>query len=142
MSEVIERVEQAIKNTIPEKYRKDLEIQRTKVTGHYNDKIIILETSIRKKKIAQAIFAYLIDSLNERDLKWIKRNLDQIIDEKGSLYLRLSKQDAYENKIRVASDNDIIRLKIVFRQYPRNNITDIKTFIVKHIEDRLNRQRE
>lgn len=140
MTEVIERVEQAIRNTIPEKYRKELEIKHTKVTGHYNDKIIIMETELRKKKMVKESFSYIIDSLNDSDLKWLRRNLDTIIDEKGFLYLRLSKQRAYENVVKLAKDNDIIRIKIGFRQYPRNNLQDIKQFILNKIEMRLKNQ--
>lgn len=137
MTEVPERVKQAIKNTIPEQFRKDLEIKETKVTGHYNDKIIIMETSLRKKKIVRENFLYLLKHLKEQDLKWLVRNLDTLIDEKGFLYLRLSKQKAYEGELKIAEDNDIIHLRIGFRQYPRNNLQDIKAFIldkIKYIE--------
>jgi RNA binding exosome subunit len=91
-----------------------LEIPREKFEefhfeGHWGNKILRVITEINKKETHQLI-EKILTKLTYIDRQNLLTNLDQYIDEKGSLYLRLDKQKICHNKISL-SDSEGIKIK-------------------------------
>ena len=110
-----EKVLAALKNILPEEL-KELEIDRIKSEGYYHDPILLMKGEIKKKKQIEMFLVFLSKKLDTRTKKYIARNIEKLIDDKGNLYLRFSKQDAFKGRLKIGS-RDIIWIKIHFRAY-------------------------
>lgn len=92
----------------------NLEILKEKIKefqfeGHWGNKILRVIIEIDKKETHQLI-EKILTKLTFIDRHNLLSNLDQYIDDKGSLYLRLDKQKICNNKISL-SDNEGIKIK-------------------------------
>ncbi len=115
-TEDLVKVKQALLNLIPREYRENLEIEEVKYEGHYGNPIVRLKVLVRGKK-ANEIFNYIISNLSESDRNILKVTLKNRIDERGHLYLRVSKQDASQGKITLYEGDDVVRI-VVTIDYP------------------------
>jgi RNA binding exosome subunit len=105
-----EKVKQAVKRIAP--YEHIFESQR--LSGHYEDPIILITSKITKKKEATNLLANIIKKLSSLDRQTLLDNLPNHVDPQGNLYLRLDKQKAYNGKVTL-HENDPIRIKIKFQ---------------------------
>jgi len=110
-----EKVLTALRNILPEEI-KDLPVEKIKSEGYYHDPIILIRLEVKKRKLIEAFLRFLAENFSERTKKYIARNIRKLIDDKGNLYLRLSKQDAYKGNLKIES-RDIIWIKVHFRAY-------------------------
>lgn len=85
-------------------------IKSSKLKGHFGNPVLLYKvrlTGAEADKFAQTLFS----SINVGDRKKIRYELPKHLDEHGSLYVRISKQLLFENKI-ATSETDIIRIKL------------------------------
>ena len=83
--------------------------QETEFEGHWGNKILKLTATLNKKESLSLIKKILgAISFVERDS--LLNNLQQHIDEKGNLFLRLDKQKICKNKISL-TENEGIKIK-------------------------------
>ena len=104
------KVQQAIKRIAP--YEHIFEVQR--LSGHYEDPIILITSKTTKKKEANDLLANIIKKLSTLDRQTLLDELPNHVDPSGNLYLRLDKQRAYNGKVTL-HENDPIRIKIKFQ---------------------------
>ncbi len=115
-TEDLAKVKQALLNLIPREYRENIKIEEVKYEGHYGNPIIRLKVLVKGKK-ANEIFNYIISNLSESDRNILKVTLKNRVDERGHLYLRISKQDALQGKITLYEGDDVVRI-VVTIDYP------------------------
>lgn len=108
-TEDLVRVRQVLLNLVPRELRGDLEIEEVKYEGHYGNPIVRLRILAKGKK-ANEIFNYIISNLSEPDRNILKATLKNRVDEKGHLYLRISKQEALQGEITLYEGDDIVRI--------------------------------
>ncbi len=95
----------------------DGEIESTKTEGHYGNPIIILEAQLKGRDCKR--FVELLKSrLPEFDLKRLKCELCERIDERCCLHIRFDKQAAYLGKVQLATTSDAIAIEIKVKAYP------------------------
>lgn len=123
ITEDLEKVFQAINNILPESSIKTILFTQKKLDGHYGNQIILLETRIKNKETLKTIFHKIRLKLNEQDKKYLEKKGNQHI-EKGKLFIRIDKQSAYLNEIKLGS-SDPIHLKIYFKKSRDEKTTDI-----------------
>jgi RNA binding exosome subunit len=108
-----EKVLTAIRNTLPKELGENATFQKTSLTGHYKNPIILFETKLMDKQHLPAALEKIAAGLSPLD----KEKLDSEIKlhlEKRNLYLRFNKQSAYQGELRFSS-NDPIHFKIHFK---------------------------
>jgi len=115
-TEDLAKVRRALLNLIPKEYKENIEIEEAKYEGHYGNPIVRLKVLVKGKK-ANEIFNYIISNLSEPDRKILKVTLKNRVDERGHLYLRISKQDASQGRITLYEGDDVIRI-VVTIDYP------------------------
>lgn len=110
--EDLDELKQAILNIFP-----DAEIEIEEAEGLTENRILILTGVISKKRQTKEFFNKLLE-LDREVLDKIINDLDKKVDENGNLFLRLSKEDAIDEKINIVDSGDSIHLKIKIAAYP------------------------
>lgn len=118
-TEVIERVVSAVTNLFPTDIHKGLEIHTQKTEGHSHTTITVVHVLLTEKKRCRTAFEFIINKLSPEDRRNLLRSLDLRLTDDCILFLRLDKQKAYLNEIRLQSTPDVIRVQIHLRYYPR-----------------------
>lgn len=119
-TEDLEKVLTAVHNVLPEESREEVEFERSDLTGYYNNPITLLETRIEGKKFLKAAFEKLACNLSTEDKRRLQRDIEQYT-EKRNLYIRLDKQSAYLNELKLTK-TDPIHIRIRFQIYFKKNI--------------------
>lgn len=118
-SEILSRVITAVRNLFPADLQEDLKIQTQNTVGVSHTNITLVSASLRGKRHCMTAFEFLIHSLTDSERLHIVHTLSRRIDERCSLFLRFDKQDAYLNKIRLATGNDVVSIRIHLQYFPR-----------------------
>ncbi len=109
-----EKVVTAVQHVLPSNHMEDTVFRKSKLQGHYGNPIILFETKIKNREAIKALVQNLSSRLDELDKETLLREIHLYL-EKGSLYIRLDKQAAFQGKIRLCK-SDPIRLRIRFRK--------------------------
>jgi hypothetical protein len=118
-----ERVLTATRNTLPKESIDTVTFKKSNLTGHHGNPIILYETRIKEKKQVQAAFEKLCSGLSVLNKEILANEVQQHVD-KGNLYVRLDKQSAYLNELKLSS-TDPIHLRIHFKKHSAEEVVDI-----------------
>ncbi|ELZ40353.1 hypothetical protein C463_15580 [Halorubrum californiense DSM 19288] len=88
------RVEQALFSLLPE----DVELDRVENVGHHGDRIAVLSARVERADEMR----HVLDRLAElEDLDRVLDELDERVDDNCALFLRLDKQAAFRDEVRL-----------------------------------------
>ena len=132
-TEITDRVVNAILNLFPEDVRKNVSITAEKAKGQSGDDISILSGNLKNKDECELTFDYILKHMEKKDRRTVKRSLDLRLNNNCVFFLRIDKQGAFLEKIRLADNADVIRARFYFRDSPRCKKKDA----MSHIEQRL-----
>ncbi len=118
-----EKVQTAIRNTLPEALAADIKFTKNEVTGHHGNPIIFYETKLTDKPTLPDALAKIAQDLSPLDKETLSEELKQHI-EKHNLYLRFNKQNAYLGTLKLAT-NDPIHFKIHFKNKTPQQIMEL-----------------
>lgn len=118
-----EKVLAAVRNILPMELRENLNFQKTGLTGHHGNPILLFETRLADKQVLPAVLRKLGAGLPVLDKETLANDLKLHL-EKRNLYLRLDKQSAFQSKPRF-SQNDPIHFKIHFKNKTFEEIVTI-----------------
>ena len=110
--EDLDELTDAILNIFP-----DASIEMEEAEGLTEDKIIILSGVVDKKRHTKSFFNRILE-LNQDQLDKLDNDLERKMDEKGNLFLRLSKEGAIEDEIEILDSGDSIHLKVKIAAFP------------------------
>ncbi|ELY54167.1 hypothetical protein C491_20287 [Natronococcus amylolyticus DSM 10524] len=88
------RVEQALRTFLP----KEFEIERVESEGHYGDRILVLSARVENADDVRHVLSRLADL---EDLDGLLGELDDRVTENTELFLRLDKQAAFGEEVRL-----------------------------------------
>ena len=94
--------------------------------GLLEEKMLILTGTISKKRETKEFFFFFFDSIGKDQLIKLYNDLDRKMDEKGNLFLRLSKEKALDEEWEILDGGDSIHLKIKIAAYPAKKEVAIK----------------
>jgi RNA-binding protein len=118
-----DKVQTAVRNLLPEELAQTLVFQKTSLTGHHGNSIIIFTAKLTDKKTLPAALEKIGTGLNALDKEELCRDLKLHL-EKRNLYLRFDKQSASLGTLKF-SQNDPVHFKIHFKNKSPQEITDI-----------------
>jgi hypothetical protein len=104
------------------------EFERTETEGYHGNPIIILETTLKRKRDIRNVFS----RLDTEDVQLLIDTLDERVDEDSHLYMRLDKQEAFLGGMRLADGGDVIRVRGALISHPKNRevaIASLKVFL-------------
>lgn len=118
-----DKVLAAVRNTLPAESTDTVIFRKSSLTGHHGNPITLFETRIKERDVAQSVFEKVSSGLSILDKELLMNEIDQHL-EKGNLFLRLNKQSAYLNKLRLDTI-DPIHFRIHFKKHTREEVLDI-----------------
>lgn len=122
-TEDLEKVLAAVRNLLPAGVLDIVIFRKTNLTGYYGNPITLFETKIKDKNIIRQVFEKLSTGLGLMDKEFLNKEIKQHM-EKGNLYLRLDKQSAFLNQLKL-SRTDPIHLRIHFKKHRPDEIIDV-----------------
>jgi RNA binding exosome subunit len=122
-TEDVDKVLSAVRNIFPPELIDIVTFKKSTLTGHHGNPIILLEARIKEKSAAQAVFEKLSLGLSILDKEQLNNEIGQHLD-KGNLYIRLDKQSAYLNELKLSSA-DPIHFRIHFKKHTQEEIMEI-----------------
>lgn len=118
-----EKVLSAVRNTLPPQISENITFKKSNLTGHHGNPIVLFEAKIKDKDHVEAFLKKLASGLSSLDKEVLSSEIEQHI-EKGCLYIRLDKQSAYFNEIRLFA-TDPIHFRIHFKKSHMKEILEI-----------------
>jgi len=118
-----EKVQTAIRNTLPEELSENLTVTKKSVTGHHGNPIVLYEVKLEDKQALPAALEKIGASLNVLDKEQLNGEINQHI-EKRNLYLRFDKQNAFLGTLKLGTV-DPIHFKIHFKNKTFEEIMEI-----------------
>lgn len=105
------KVMDALRHLLPAEHVQDIAFQKSNLRGHFGNSILLYESKIRDKKLVTPLVENLAANLTPLDKEILLDQIELHL-EKGSLYIRLDKQAAYEGAFKLATADPIkIRLR-------------------------------
>ncbi|MHA1944223.1 MAG: RNA-binding domain-containing protein [Candidatus Thorarchaeota archaeon] len=133
-TELSERVEIAILNLIPEEFRKDVELTSTDVEGHSGDDIQIVVAQLRNKTGCEVTLNHIFSSFDDRNRRRVQNSLLRRLNVNCLFFLRIDKQAAFQGKISLADDPDVISVRMDIKQYPKCRQEDAVTMLENRLQ--------
>lgn len=112
-----DKVIAACRNVLPADYADEITFDRHDLLGHYRNPITLLRARIKQKQVLEAFIENLAGSLSDGEKRLLSSDVSRRIDDKGALYLRLDKQEAFQGQMKLGNMDPIrITLKLVRRR--------------------------
>jgi RNA binding exosome subunit len=118
-----ERVMTAVRNTLPLDLGENAVFKKTALTGHHGNPITLFEVELADRKTLMSVLEGIGRRLIALDKETLARDMALHL-EKGNLYLRFDKQQAFLGELRFSS-NDPIHFKVHFRNKTTDEIIAI-----------------
>jgi RNA binding exosome subunit len=118
-----ERVMSAVRNTLPEELGKSAVFKKTGLTGHHGNPIMLIEVELSDRQTLMGVLEKIGNSLTSLDKETLSQEISLHL-ERGNLYLRFDKQQAFLGELRFTS-NDPIHFKVHFRNKTFDEIVEI-----------------
>ncbi|MGH9878045.1 MAG: RNA-binding domain-containing protein, partial [Nitrososphaerales archaeon] len=101
------------------------------VKGHFGNEIMLLKANINGKHAIEIAYK-IAGMMSEVDRTYMHDNFDLFVDDKNSLYIRISKQKLFEHKIVLSQTDSLkIKLKTVRRFQPEREMENYRKFLVQ-----------
>jgi RNA binding exosome subunit len=118
-----DRVIQAVKNTLPDELAEAAVFKKTALSGHHGNPITLIEAQLEERQKLTGVLERIGEGLTSLDKETLSSEL-RLHLEKGNLYLRFDKQQAFLGKLRFVSE-DPIHFKMHFRNKTADEIVAI-----------------
>ena len=122
-TEDMDKVQKALLNLISPELKGTLIVERTSLTGHYGNPIILLQARVADKDATMKVFSRIATGLSVLDRELLNEEIN-LHFEKGNLYLRLDKQAAYQGEYKL-QNNDPVHIRVHFKQHDKHEIKEI-----------------
>ena len=109
-----DKVMKALREILPEDVVGDVEVVEESYHGHYGNPITVITVRVRDPAKAERALDYIVSRLTKGDRAILAGSLEERVDKEGTLYFRLSKQDAYLGRLIVYEADDVVRVSVQY----------------------------
>ena len=101
--------------------REDSElIEELQAEGHHGNPITILSVQLKRKADCLDFARFVRDRFSEEDVARLRKEMPERLDDDQVFYLRLDKQAAYLQQVKLTYSSDAITAKVKIETYPKN----------------------
>jgi RNA binding exosome subunit len=118
-----EKVIQAVRNILPVELGESAVFKKTELTGHHGNPITLIEAELTDRQKLLSVLEKMGVGLPSLDKEALSVEMELHL-EKGNLYLRFDKQQAFLGELRFSS-NDPIHFRVHFRNKSSDEIVVI-----------------
>jgi RNA binding exosome subunit len=118
-----DKVLEAVRKILSTDFQKEIEFEKHNLHGHHGNPITFFETRVQNKEVLKAIVENLLSHLSTLDKETLRSRIGEYT-EKGSLFIRLDKQAAFQREFRL-EQVDPIRIHLRFKKEKTEDITEI-----------------
>lgn len=118
-----EKVLNSVRHLLPTTKVEDIAFAKSNLHGHHGNPIVLFETKIKDKEIITPMVENLAANLAVLDKETLLNEIAKHV-EKGSLFLRLDKQAAFEGSFKLATA-DPVRIRLRFEKNRLEDIVEI-----------------
>ncbi|UCB59722.1 MAG: hypothetical protein JSW72_06220 [Candidatus Bathyarchaeota archaeon] len=122
-TENLEKTKKAVYNLFPPDRKDKMKFTKETIKGHHGNLITLFQARIKDKEVLQAFVEKLSTGLSELDKETMSREAKLLV-ERSNLYLRLDKQAAVENQMRLYRA-DPIHIRIHFKRKDNRSIIEL-----------------
>lgn len=122
-TEDINKVLDAVRNVLPTEHLNAITFKTSNLSGYHGNPITLIETRIKEKNIADAVFRKVSSGLSVLDKELLNSEIQQHL-EKGNLYFRLDKQSAFLDKLK-PDITDPIHFRVHFKKHKPEDVVSI-----------------
>lgn len=115
-----DKVLMAVRNVLPSESIDSVSFSRSNLTGHHGNQIVLFEARIKDKRLAQIFLSKLCSGLGVLDKEGLSKEIMNHLN-RGNLYIRLDKQSAYLNELRLGSE-DPIHVRLHFKKHGSDEV--------------------
>ena len=112
------KVLKALQNIFPANYAEKIEVTTRDLQGYYKNPITLLETCIKERGGIAVFLKELFQRLEAEDRAVLSSEFGMHVDSKAFLYIRLDKQEAFCNRIKLCF-LDPIHIQVKLNYIPR-----------------------
>ena len=113
----------AVRNMLPVELGEIAVFKKTGLTGHHGNPITLIEVELADRQLLLGLLRKIGNGLTALDKETLSREMSLHL-EKGNLYLRFDKQQAFLGNLRFTS-NDPIHFKVHFRNKTTDEIFEV-----------------
>ncbi|MEB3844340.1 MAG: hypothetical protein LRS48_01495 [Desulfurococcales archaeon] len=118
-----EKVMRAIENVVGSDILSTAEVRVENATGHYGNNIKIITIKVKNNN-AEQLLNRILSKLGKADLLALSSTLEERVDKEGTLFFRLSKQDAFRGDLVLYEADDVIHVSIGFQGRRKKALTE------------------
>ncbi len=122
-----DKVLEAIATFIPDGIDDDdVKVGMEETTGFFGNPIKVVNVEIKRSKAVRKFLEHFKDILSEKDKQYLLENLDEKVDEEGTLYVRFNKQKAYLGEAEIDEGADVVQARIKVQAFPMRKEAVVK----------------
>lgn len=95
-------------------------IEELQAEGHHGNPITILSIQLKKKAECLGFAHFVRERLSEEDLEVLREEMPERLDDDQVFHLRINKQAAYLQQVKLTDSSDAITSKVKIETYPKN----------------------
>lgn len=122
-TEDMEKVLTAARNLFPEEVGEAMAFEKSALSGHHGNPIVLFKTKLKDRQMLPLVLRKIGAGLTSLDKELLGGELSLHLD-KGNLFLRFDKQQAFLGSFRFSS-NDPIHAKVHFKNRTTEEIIDL-----------------
>jgi RNA binding exosome subunit len=121
-----EKVVEVLRKILGEEYWRAASISEEVYSGHYGNPVIVITAKIQDPEVASRALDHILERLGRADRGILAGSLEERVDRDGTLYFRVSKQDALLGKLIVYEADDVVRIAVRFAGRRRDALREYK----------------
>jgi len=118
-----DKVLEAVRHLLPHAHVGSIIFEKSGLRGHHGNPIVLFESKIKDKDVVKAVVENLASNLTPLDKETLLNEVELHL-EKGSFFIRLDKQAAFESSFKLATA-DPIRFRLRFKKNRPEDVVEI-----------------
>ncbi len=88
--------------------------------GHYGNSMTIFSAHVPRKQDLKALAGFIRQHMSAEDIELLRSEMPDRLDDNQVFHIRLDKQAAFQEQVKLTSSSDAITVHIKIETYPKN----------------------